>query len=422
MLLSQHLEYIFDTANPFESAMVDTCITSFSKVASKNEKVVFLDGSKDLQAPLRYEVAQSIFIDTQNSVIFKPTEYNMKIHSLYGKKVKELYEQWWDKISTSKNITKYSQELEAYRKSLKSGDITLLGCLTEGGVGLQTGNNGKYIAVRKSTKWARNILESRPKKLLEVVKRYKTDLKITNEEVAKTYLATLSEIEITTLFDGLKEKFGRDIFGQGYIYRLIEDDEVADVETLTQEEKDNGIDPSKKFYVPYDKGDKDGNRWYLETPFAIAWNKENVGYLKTDPKARYQGYQFYFREGFCWSLINGTRSENDLKFRISSKGVNDVGGMSLSSILLDVPEYYIVCLGNSNFMSRYTEAFVNFTVNFQVNDARQLPIIIPDRTTLDKFEQLFKQAVQIKKEQSNEIALDNIQQEIDVLVNELYTI
>jgi len=51
-----------------------------------------------------------------------------------------------------------------------------------------------------------------------------------------------------------------------------------------------------------------------------------------------------------------------------------------------------------------------------------LPVIIPDKTTLDKFEQLFKQAIQIKKEQSNEVALDNIQQEIDVLVNELYTI
>ena len=132
--------------------------------------------------------------------------------------------------------------------------------------------------------------------------------------------------------------------------------------------------------------------------------------------------QYYFREGFCWSLINGTRSENDLKFRISSKGVNDVGGMRLSSILLDVPEYYIVCLGNSYFMSRYTEAFVNFTVNFQVNDARQLPIIIPNRTTLDKFEQLFRQAVQLKKEQSNEIELNNIQGKIDILVNELYII
>jgi hypothetical protein len=418
LLLSQHLEYIFDTANPFESAMVDTSITSFSKMASKNEKMVFLDGSKDLQAPLRYEVAQSIFIDTQNAVIFKPTEYNMKIHSLYGKKVKELYEQWWDKISTSKNITKYSQELEAYRKSLKPGDITLLGCLTEGGVGLQTGNNGKYIAVRKSTKWAKNILESRPKKLLEVVKRYKTDLKFTNEEEAKAYLATLSEIEIATLFDELKEKFGRDIFGQGYIYRLIEDDEVADVETLTQDEKDNGIDPSKKFYVPYDKGDKDGNRWFLETPFAIAWNKENVGYLKTDPKARYQGYQFYFREGFCWTDVNSTY----LKSRLKKNGVFDVLSMSLFTLLPSLPDWYYVCLINSRLISLYVDNFINNTSHFQINDARQLPIFIPDKTTLDKFGQLFKQAVQIKKEQSNEITLNNIQQEIDVLVNELYTI
>ena len=418
LLLSQHLEYIFDTANPFESAMVDTCITSFSKVASKNEKVIFLDGSKDLQAPLRYEVAQSIFIDTQNSVIFKPTEYNMKIHSLYGKKVKELYEQWWDKISTSKNITKYSQELEAYRKSLKPGDIALLGCLTEGGQGLATANNGKYIAVRKSTKWAKNILESRPKKLLEVVKRYKTGLNFANEEEVKTYLATLSEIEIATLFDGLKEKFGRDIFGQGYIYRLIEDDEVADVETLTLEEKDNGIDPSKKFYVPYDKGDKDGNRWYLETPFAIAWNKENVGYLKTDPKARYQGYQFYFREGFCWTDVNSTY----LKSRLKKNGVFDVLSMSLFSLLPSLPDWYYVCLINSRLISLYVDNFINNTSHFQINDARQLPIIIPDKITLEKFEKLFKQAVQIKKEQSNEIALNNIQQEIDTLVNELYAI
>ena len=66
--------------------------------------------------------------------------------------------------------------------------------------------------------------------------------------------------------------------------------------------------------------------------------------------------------------------------------------------------------------------FINNTSHFQINDARQLPIIIPDKITLEKFEKLFKQAVQIKKEQSNEIALNNIQQEIDTLVNELYAI
>ncbi|EFS98136.1 hypothetical protein HMPREF1977_0564 [Capnocytophaga ochracea F0287] len=66
--------------------------------------------------------------------------------------------------------------------------------------------------------------------------------------------------------------------------------------------------------------------------------------------------------------------------------------------------------------------FINNTSHFQINDARQLPIIIPDKDTLDKFEELFKQAVQIKKRYSNEVKLDNIQQEIDVLVNELYRV
>ncbi|WP_232755725.1 Eco57I restriction-modification methylase domain-containing protein [Capnocytophaga sputigena] len=327
LLLSQRLEYIFDTGNPFKSAMVDTCITSFSKVKPENNILLFLDGSKDLENPLHYDVAQNVFIDTQNSVIFKPTEYNMKIHSLYGKKVKELYEQWWDKISTSKNINKYSKELEAYRQSLQSGDIALLGCLTEGGQGLATANNGKYIAVRKSTKWAKNILESRPKKLLEVVKRYKTAVKVANEEEAKDYLAALSEEQIATLFDELKEKFGRDIFGQGYIYRLIEDDEMADVETLTQDEKDNGIEPTKKFYVPYDKGDKDGNRWYLETPFAIAWSKENVGFLKSNSGKKGEGMpvvrnpQFYFKEGFCWTNVLNPQARL-LKTKLKVKSVN----------------------------------------------------------------------------------------------------
>ena len=435
LLLSQRLEYIFDTANPFESAMVDTCITSFSKVKPENNTLLFLDGSKDLEKPLRYEVAQSVFINTQNSVIFKPTEYNMKIHNLYGKKVKELYEQWWDKISTSKNITKYSKELEAYRQSLQAGDIALLGCLTEGGVGLQTGNNGKYIAVRKSTKWASNIIESRPKKLLEVVKRYKTAIKIANEKEAKDYLATLSEEQIATLFDELKEKFGRDIFGQGYIYRLIEDDEIADVETLTQDEKDNGIEPTKKFYVPYDKGDKDGNRWYLETPFAIAWSKENVGFLKSNSGKKGEGMpvvrnpQYYFKEGFCWTNILNPQARL-LKTKLKVKSVNDVGSMSLSSIIDNIPDFYFVILLNSDILFDYYREFLNITVNIQINDIRQLPIIIPSEEQLRKYKTLFDEIIVFKKQEFNSI-IDKITSEnkiktkeiqLNKLVNKLYGI
>jgi hypothetical protein len=428
LILSKTIRYIFDTANPFESAMVDTCITQvLNKPYNEKNEILFLDGSKNLKNPTIFNpIKQSIYCNTQNSVIFKPTEQNIKIWNLYGEKVKILYNTWWDKIKTSRDIERNATELEKYRKSLTPGDIALLGCLTEGGQGLATANNGKYIAVRKSTKWAKNILESRPKKLTEAIKKYKIKPSEIDNLTPQEFLDTKTEKEIAKKFDTLKEKYGRDIFGQGYIYRLIDDTEIADVDCLTQKEKDNGIDKSKNFYVPYDKGDKDGNRWYLETPFAIAWSKENVHFLKTDPRARYQGYSFFFREGFCWSDINTTF----LKCRQKQKSINDVKSMSLYGICDTVPEYYIICIINSRFMSHYVDNFVNNTQTFQINDARQVPIIIPTDVQLSQFKKIFENAVNIKRQQfSSEISvitaeetLKNIQKKLDNLIDKLYAI
>lgn len=396
LILLNRIDYIFDTANPFEAVMVDTCITQTTNLPMpKEHKVRFFDGTKDLAAPMQYApIKQSVFINTQNSVIFKPTDLNLRIYELYGKKVKDLFDKWWDKIETSKKIAKNQKELEAYRASLKPGDVALLGCLTEGGQGLATANNGKYIAVRRSTKWAKNIMESRSKKLAEAMKKKKVRVPgMENYANEKDFLDSLSEKEIATLFDSLKEKYGRDIFGQGYIYKIIDDSELADVDNLTKEEKENGIDTSKNYYVPYDKGDKDGNRWYLETPFAIAWSKENVQFLKTDPKARYQGYSFYFREGLCWSDINTTF----LKCRKKEKSIHDVKSMSIFGVSDLVEEDYIITLINSTFISYYVDNFVNNTQTFQINDARQLPIVIPQKEENEQAIKFVTKAIRIKK-------------------------
>lgn len=420
LILSKRIDYIFDTANPFEAVMVDTCITQTTNLPMPAEhKVRFFDGTKDLAAPLQYApIKQSVFINTQNSVIFKPTDLNLRIYELYGQKVKELFDKWWDKIETSKKIAKNQKELEVYRASLKPGDVALLGCLTEGGQGLATANNGKYIAVRRSTKWAKNIMESRPKKLAEAIKKKKVRVpQMANFANEKDFLDSLSEKEIATLFDTLKEQYGRDIFGQGYIYKIIDDSELADVDKLTKEEKENGIDSSKNYYVPYDKGDKDGNRWYLETPFAIAWSKENVQFLKTDPKARYQGYSFYFREGLCWSDINTTF----LKCRKKEKSIHDVKSMSIFGVSDLVKEDYIITLINSTFISYYVDNFVNNTQTFQINDARQLPIVIPQKEEIEQAIKFVTKAIRIKKGDvfANE-SLDTIQKEVDLFVEKLY--
>ena len=70
----------------------------------------------------------------------------------------------------------------------------------------------------------------------------------------KEFLASLSEKEIANLFDNLKEKYGRDIFGQGYIYKIIDDSELANVDELTKDEKENGIDTSKKLLCALRQG------------------------------------------------------------------------------------------------------------------------------------------------------------------------
>lgn len=143
----------------------------------------------------------------------------------------------------------------------------------------------------------------------------------------------------------------------------------------------------------------------------------SVHFLKTDPKARYQGYSFYFREGLCWSDINTTF----LKCRKKDKSIHDVKSMSIFAISDSVPEDYIITMINSTFISYYVDNFVNNTQTFQINDARQLPIIIPSLIDINKARSFVSRAIKIKTS-NNTISdtLDVIQKEVDVFVENIY--
>jgi len=282
------------------------------------------------------------------------------------------------------------------------------------------------------TKTAENIKKSRPTKLYEaIVGKNIPELSFINtKQDSEKYLDSMSEIEIRNLFDSLKEKYGRDIFGQGYLFRIIDKSEISDIDTLSEAEKKKGINKSKSTYVFYDKGDKDGNRWFLESPFYIDWSEENVRFLFANSGKKGEGMpvvrnpQFYFREGFCWTDVNSVY----LTSRIKLKGVHDVLSMSLFSLLESIPNWMIVCVINSNFISEFVETFINSTSHFQINDARQLPIIIPTHKQLGEFEELFNNSYNIKKKQfSGELdkitadkELEAIQTILDKKVLELY--
>ena len=401
----------------FEDALVSTATFFCQKCSKENTIITFYDvkGKKSIADGTKYEISQKEYSKSINGCFYVPTPLCLGINSILADKHNSLMNDWWDKIETSKKIAKNESVLNKYRESLKPGDVTLIGLVTDGGQGMATGDNGKFVGVKTGTKQAASILESRPQKLTEVNRKYSLNQVLPQKEM-----------EIWNLFDNLKAQYGNKIFGQGYVYRIVPEQLLADVKSLTDQEKKQGISNMRTF-VPYDKGDKDGNKWYNENPFVIDWSIENVNFLKTSSKSRYQGYTFYFKEGLCWNN-NLNEKYYNIKCKEKKAGIHDVASMSLFELTTKVPAYYLVTLINSSLCGYFYRMFLNNTVNVQVNDLRMLPVIVPSAKQLTDCKELFDSAVGVQKAFFNQQIsagerdpqLLAIQEKIDKFVFDVY--
>ena len=139
--------------------------------------------------------------------------------------------------------------------------------------------------------------------------------------------------------------------------------------------------------------------------------------------------QFYFKEGFCWSHI----SSEFIKCRFNNTSVFDITSMSLFSQCNLISDKFLVCMVYSYMIDRYIKTFINSTVHFQINDAKQIPII-NDRK-LKEFEKLFDEAYTIKLDKFEKLSklysqkelqrrtqqnLDAVQERLDKAVYTLY--
>jgi len=436
LLQSNLLLKFIPVFNCFKSAEVEPIIVIAKKknMIDKAYEFDFIDNRFErILNPEKnvFPVDIAIYRNAVNNVFFVPNPLNMDIYIKYQGPVASLMKKYWDLFNTSKKIESNREILAKYRSHLRPGEITMMGMITDGGQGLATGNNGLYVGVYAGTKGAKGITKSRPEKLFEFVKDQKipgfSDIKTLDD--AFSFLNNKTEFEIREIFDSLKEKYGRAIFGQGYLYRIVADNEIADVKKISAHEKLNGIKGDKTF-VPYDKGDKEGNSWVLKTPYLIDWSETNVLLLKNDSKARWQGYQFFFKEGFCWNNVLNPKSIL-IKSRLKGVSVNDVASMSLYPFEgSETDSKYFICLLNSSFLFYYLRTFINNTVNLQMNDVRQIPIIIPTKEQINEFRIIFDEAFAIKEKQYSEkidpeetdICLERLQTKLDKIVYPLYNV
>ena len=97
--------------------------------------------------------------------------------------------------------------------------------------------------------------------------------------------------------------------------------------------------------------------------------------------------------------------------------------MSIFGVSEKASEDYLMVLINSTFISHYVDDFVNNTQTFQMNDARQLPVVIPNESQLYYAQELVTEAIHYKCDKTNcDERLNDLQLRVDEFVLSLYNL
>ena len=374
-----------------------------------------------------YRVPIDIYRRSIRKIFFEPNKIAAEVYNRFMQLIVELDKSWGNKIQDSKTITKYRWQIERHHTEIGPESVTLLGLITEGAVGLQTGDNGKYVALLEGSIEAEQVQAK-----LEGLRKEWGD----NEKIRRAYQAARrTNGKLEEIIDSLRKKFSDSELGtHGMIYRVIKEDDVADIDALLRGKDserlrlnliNQGLPEGKPHWVPYDKGDKEGNRWFHESPYFINWSRKSVEALQNSSEARWQGYDYFFLEGFSWTDVN----TDLIKCRLIPNCVNDVKSMKLTSKYSGVSDKYLCAILNSQSLFKIKQ-IISPGNTFQIGHARIMPVVIPTNEEKEEIERLVTEAVKAQakflkagdESRRNEWAgrLAKFQDQIDTIVRGIY--
>lgn len=159
------------------------------------------------------------------------------------------------------------------------------------------------------------------------------------------------------------------------------------------------INSGRKWFR-YNKGG-DYRKWYGNNLYVVDWKNDGEN-IKEDKlyklsigeclpsNSKPKNVQYYFKESITWSFVSST----SFGVRYSEAGaIFDIGG---SSVFPKEKFYYILGFLGSSLSFEYMK-LQNPTMNFQVGNVANLPIIIDDSHT-DRIESIVKENINISKD------------------------
>ena len=92
-----------------------------------------------------HRVPAALFSAAHKRAFFEPGAATLGLFNRFNQRVSELVGTWWGRIETSAKFADNADALHAYQQTLRPGDITLVGLVAEGGQGMRTANNARFI-------------------------------------------------------------------------------------------------------------------------------------------------------------------------------------------------------------------------------------------------------------------------------------
>jgi hypothetical protein len=110
-----------------------------------------------------HRVPLDLYRAAHKRVFFEPRPGTLRLFERFNQVVKALVAEWWEHIETSQRFSDNLAAIHAYQDSLKPGDITLVGLVAEGGQGMRTANNARFLGYLEGTPQANEVEAKREK-------------------------------------------------------------------------------------------------------------------------------------------------------------------------------------------------------------------------------------------------------------------
>jgi hypothetical protein len=337
----------------------------------------------------------------------------------------------WGLLPQTRNLSRRQNDWRriGYYDQLEAGQFILAGLVIEGGQGLATADDRRFLAVLDGTPEAEDVRERQD----EYLQRAST------KTAPAARLAELRAEQLTNeqALGSLNAEFTPQQLGwpRSGLIRLADPNHVHAGE-LTEELKQDGI-PGSAHWVPFEKGDQSeeggGARWVRDNPLVIDWSPEIVALLRH--RARHGPHRPYFRNEHAWGRAGATwnRVASYLRARRVPAGAIF---SDMAPTVVPLPECswltanVLLALLNSSAADFCLRTFVGSRMHIEVGDVREIPLPVLDAAAASELDGLVEDAVAAKlerdaaeveaKRQDAAERLREIEGRIDARVLDLY--